>query len=136
MNPESGNWAQALVTFILGGGLFALYREIRDRWIERKTAQALAPEKRAQAESRMVATAESVVELVEERMTAQAAEIKEQAAALKTLRANYDEQLADLRKRVDRADARADRAERRVETLTRLIRTNAPHIEIPPEETS
>jgi hypothetical protein len=30
---------------------------------------------------------------------------------------------------------RADRAERRVETLTRLIRDNAPHIEIPPEET-
>jgi hypothetical protein len=123
VNPDSGNWPQIVVTFILGGGLFKLYQEIRDRWRERQVAHEGAPERRAKAESVAVATAESVVELVEERMKSLAAETKELRSAVAAL----ELEVVSIRKR-------ADRAERRVDILTRLIRDNAPHIEIPPEE--
>lgn len=123
MNIDAGTWLNTLVTFILGGGAFATYREFRQRRQEKRAAIDGAPEKRARADSVVVGTAESVVELVKEQMTTQAKQINNLEAKVSAL----SDEVVVIRRR-------ADRAERRVEVLTRLIRDNAPHLEIPPEE--
>jgi hypothetical protein len=71
---DTVNW---LVYLIGAGGLVTIGKGFWDWRQKRQELRNAAPESRANAESKMVATAEQVVELVEERMKAQATEIAE-----------------------------------------------------------
>lgn len=84
--PTGASGWDLLVWFIVGGGAYKLGSEGRQWWVRRKQLAAAEPAQRAVAESKAVATADKVVELVEERMIAMAAEQKEMRAEIRELK--------------------------------------------------
>lgn len=118
--PESPfDW---LVYVVGAGGAVALVREFRDWRQKRQERKDAAPESRAKAESMNVATSEKVVELVEERMKAMAAEIVE----LRTEAQGCTREVKRLTVRDEARTKEVDRLKAQIDVLERELRRHHP----------